>query len=445
MNDIKFEKDRSPEERFLHNVFARITKMTKFGEDSVGDNNSGEMTAKRNDIRYIPVEAIPGLPLGDDYNCLLIGSPDDFGDTCGLGAFRLVPDIELRPLVKMSRYLGGNIVSVVRSYDDSPLGYFVGNCNRDDLAECVAAISEATEEKRRAILQQMLLSEARSNPERMRAAIKSLHCDDGSPSLRQALGGVACAIGVGVLSLITPGPMSDATLGEERKSRRSPKKRTHTVPDHDDNKYKKEQDDATLKALSNINTNDAVRLLRLVAQNPKAAKNMFDFESWPAAKQYRLHVVRRRSGNKDFSSSCNYCLYYSKGRGPKIPIKFAHNPAYCIYLMYVIDRAKRGSNAGPLNLCRNKEEFIKLYMVVYGITYKEAHDKYEKANYRKDENEQFLRGGRNNDYMTDIDNKIVEKLGDYDSFLLKPGFKGFISIRPENIELDENLKNFNFQ
>ena len=47
--------------------------------------------------------------------------------------------------------------------------------------------------------------------------------------------------------------------------------------------------------------------------------------------------------------------------------------------------------------------------------------------------------------MTDIDNKIVEKLGDYDSFLLKPGFKGFISIRPENIELDENLKNFNFQ
>ena len=66
MNDIEFEKDRSPEERFLHNVFARITKMTKFGEDSVGDNNSGEMTAKRNDIRYIPVEAIPGLPLGDD-------------------------------------------------------------------------------------------------------------------------------------------------------------------------------------------------------------------------------------------------------------------------------------------------------------------------------------------------------------------------------------------
>jgi len=58
---------------------------------------------------------------------------------------------------------------------------------------------------------------------------------------------------------------------------------------------------------------------------------------------------------------------------------------------------------------------------------------------------QFLRGGRYNDYMTDIDNKIVEKLGDYDSFLLKPGFKGFISIRPENIELDENLKNFNFQ
>lgn len=222
------------------------------------------------------------------------------------------------------------------------------------------------------------------------------------------------------------------------------KKCAHASLASADGKYEKEHDDV-FKALKNINTEDAVRLLRLVAQNPKAAKNMFDFENWSAAKKYRLHVVARSKGNKDFSSSYNYCLYYSKGKGPKIPIKFVHNPAYCIYLMYVIDRANRGSEAGQLIFWRNKEEFIKLYMTIFGLPYKEASKKYEKAVYRKDENDNFLRGGYFNDYMKDIDSTIVGEFGDYDSFPMKPGFKGFISIRPENIEIDEKLKSFNFQ
>lgn len=95
---MDFEKDVTAQDRFLHNVFAHITKITNFGEDSDDEeNNSPMMTPQDTDIRYIPIEAIPGFPLGDDDNLVLIGHPSEFGNSYRLKNLRVIPNRMVRP------------------------------------------------------------------------------------------------------------------------------------------------------------------------------------------------------------------------------------------------------------------------------------------------------------------------------------------------------------
>lgn len=448
--NMDFENDITPEDRFLHNIFAHMMKITNFdGNSNVEENHSEDMAAQNSDIRYIPVEAIPGFPLGDRDNLVLIGHPSEFGNSYKLGNLRVISDRQVRPGISLSRYMGGNMVSVVRSYDDRPLGYFVDTVTPDNLLERVEAVKAATDVKWYAYLHEMLLTLAGINPDDFGNALETIRLEDEKNKKKHFFEGVAGAIMDGPLSIIAPGTIlgaAAAMISEPDESQPSPKQKASASLASDASKFDKGSNDNLGHLLNNINPDDAVRLIRLMLDNPrKPARKVLDVENWPEAGKYHLHVVRRKLGNKDFGSNYKYCLYYSKGRGPKIPIKFVHTPSYCIYLMYVIDRAKRGSSAGPLNLWRNKDAFIDLYMALYGISKEDAVQKYIIATYRKGEKENTVRGGRYNDYMTDIDTKIVEKLGDYDSFLLKPGFKGFLPIRPENIEIDENLKVFNFQ
>ena len=176
---MDFENDITPEDRFLHNIFAHMMKITNFdGNSNVEENHSEDMAAQNSDIRYIPVEAIPGFPLGDTDNLVLIGHPSEFGNSYKLGNLRVIPDREVRPGISLSRYMGGNMVSVVRSYADRPLGYFVDTVTPDNLLERVEAVKAATDVKRYAYLHEMLLTLAGINPDDFGNALETIRRED---------------------------------------------------------------------------------------------------------------------------------------------------------------------------------------------------------------------------------------------------------------------------
>lgn len=197
--------------------------------------------------------------------------------------------------------------------------------------------------------------------------------------------------------------------------------------------------------VASVSHQDLQEIVMELITKQKGALEIFDFEKLSAASEYELCVKQWNKGIKDFDHKFKYCLYLKDHTGKETPVKFQNHPAYCLYIMYVIDRAIRGENASYLSIRENKDEFIRLYQVIFGFPKEDAENKYKTFAYRLNKEGTPTRKGRYDDYLKDIDETIVSLVGRADSIPLKLRDGGHLEIRPDRIRIDENLRSFKFK
>lgn len=247
---------------------------------------------------------------------------------------------------------------------------------------------------------------------------------------------------------------ADITSGSERYfsnadiSSKNKKEFLKHIPEKVSERYIKKNPNCRkdLEALTaSVSYEDLQQLVLELITRHKGAIEIFDFSKLSAASEYELIVKKWGKTIKGYDSKFHYCIFLKDGDGAEHPLRFKHHPSYCLYLMYVIDRAVRGNEASYLSIRNNKDSYIRLYQAVFGDPYDEAEKKYLTFAYRLTKEGEISRKGRYDDYLRDIDSTITELVGRADSIPLKLRDGGHLELLPERITIDENLRIFNFK
>lgn len=164
-----------------------------------------------------------------------------------------------------------------------------------------------------------------------------------------------------------------------------------------------------------------------------------------ASSRYEIHVRPWKSAYRgDFKDRYLYCIYLKDAKGRECPVTFKNYPAYCIYMMYIIDRVQRGDDVTDLVMKNLRKEFCQLYKTILSETDQNISNFYDGMDYRKVEETGKMRKGRYDDYIKDIHNTLEKLVGEFDSIPLKVGHGRYLSVMPERIFIDDNLTKFKF-
>lgn len=222
----------------------------------------------------------------------------------------------------------------------------------------------------------------------------------------------------------------------------------HDLPSRYSDLYEKRNQEAIEIVRHSLEAIDQKSLVELLFEVAKKDRNFFrklDDARQSITAKYRISVRKWSSDQiKDFKDQYRYCIYVKDYRGNEIPVKFKNTPSYCIFMMHVLDRRKRGDQTTALSFIDNKEEFKRLYRSVMNETYEQIDSFCEEMIHRKMSNSGNLRKGRYDDYIKDINDTFDQMLGQPDSLALKIGHGQFLNIPPSNIKIDDDMPDFNF-
>lgn len=380
-------------------------------------------------------------------------------------------------------YIGGNVICPLFDISGEIRGYVVADSSENDLPIVVEGILKVASGNQREYLEDLLLVATFNSPAEFIKSVDALFGDqsnfnnDTEKSSRflpfdisdiplLPLGAAAFGIDAdfdidfdvetGFDDISTGGSLdiSDASVGPIRylntsnMSSKNKREFLKHIPEKVSERYIRKNPNCKqdLEALiASVSYEDLQQLVLELITRQKGATRIFDFSNLSAASEYELIVKKWDKTIKGFDKKFHYCIFLKDGKYNEYPIKFQHHPAYCLYMMYIIDRAIRGNDASYLSLRENKEQYIRLYQAVFGDPYDEAEKKYLTFAYRLTKEGEITRKGRYDDYLKDIDNTITSIVGRADSIPLKLRDGGHIELRPEKIKIDENLRVFHFK
>jgi|GEM_PF-4057927 hypothetical protein len=373
----------------------------------------------------------------------------------------------------LANYIGGDIVLPLFDIENKIRGYLISNQDNDTLS-IIWSIVEVAVQYDREYLEEILIAAAFNEP----TVFSDTKSDDSFPKDNSSIELIDGLLGIPIVPLgaaalgldlafdfdaiegITDGSSPDsfdvddssANLSKSSSDRIMSSKRKRLLlsklPEKVSERFIKKNPDCRkeIQALvASVSHQDLQEIVMELITKQKGALEIFDFEKLSAASEYELCVKQWDKGIKDFDHKFKYCLYLKDHKGKETPIKFQNHPAYCLYIMYVIDRAVRGENASYLSIRENKDEFIRLYQVIFGFPKEDAENKYKTFAYRLNKEGTPTRKGRYDDYLKDIDETIVSLVGRADSIPLKLRDGGHLEIRPDRIKIDENLRSFKFK
>ena len=383
----------------------------------------------------------------------------------------------------LADYIGGDVVCPLFDVKGQIRGYIVADSSDNILVDVVEDVVKAAISNQREYLEEIVIAAAFNNPNEFIKSVDSLfgrsngsdedsiHTHNntpfdiiGLPVL--PLGAAAFGIDVdfdldldavdGLDDLSSYGniDLSDSSLNSKRYlnthniSSKNKREFLKHIPEKVSERYIRKNPNCKkdLEALiASVSHEDLQQLVLELITRQKGATQIFDFSNLSAASEYELYVRKWDKTIQGFDQKFHYCIFLRDGHGKEYPIKFQHHPAYCLYLMYIIDRAIRGNEASYLSIRENKEQYIRLYQTVFGNPYDEAEKKYLTFAYRLTKEGVISRKGRYDDYLKDIDNTITAIVGRADSIPLKLRDGGHLELLPERIKIDENLLVFNFK
>lgn len=372
--------------------------------------------------------------------------------------------------LKMSEYLDANVIAcLINPFDKTP-NYFLANADADNLQGILSLIVETMNKQKRVWIEEAIISAAYNEPEFFKQTILEPTSNEGDGSnsnILSNLGRVFLGLGLGAVYGITPDfdfdgsgitddlsiggeDLSDSGISIERQPSMSAKRKREilsTLPDKLSDRFTKknpESIDEVMKIIKSVSHEDLQSLVLELAKHQKGVLSIFNFEKISSASEYELCLIPWNNKIADFDSKYYYCLFIKDGKGKLTPVKFKNHPSYCLYIMYVLDRAKRKDEASYLSLKTNKSEFCRLYQTLFGVPKVDAEKKYETFAYRLTK-QGDLRKGRYDDYLHDIDETIVSLVGELDSIPLKLRSGGHLEILPEKIHFDKIFNEFNFR
>lgn len=235
---------------------------------------------------------------------------------------------------------------------------------------------------------------------------------------------------------------------EERVSDRKIREVYENLPDRYSDLYEKRNPEAAKIVRFSLDMIDQPSLVALLLEAAKTDKGLL--QKLQKAKQkmaskYGIRVKQwSQEQKKHFKDQYRYCLYLIDDRGNEVPIKFKNNPSYCIFMMYVLDRHTRGIKATSLDFKDNQDEFKRLYSSIFNEDNEKIEVFCREMIHRKANETGYVRKGRYDDYIKDINDTMDQMVGCPDSITLKVGRGQFLEIPPNHIEIDRDLPIFNF-
>lgn len=185
-------------------------------------------------------------------------------------------------------------------------------------------------------------------------------------------------------------------------------------------------------------------LMELARTKPHLLRD-FHSTAINSASRYEIHVRPWKSTYRnDFKDRYLYCIYLKNAKGKKCAVTFKNYPAYCIYMMYIIDHVQRGDEVTELVLKDLRQEFCGLYKTILCETERNIKNFYEGMDYRTIAETGKIRKGRYDDYIKDIHETLERLVGEIDSIPLKVGHGRYLGVLPERIFIDEKLSKFKF-
>lgn len=376
----------------------------------------------------------------------------------------------------LADYIGGDIICPLFGVNNRERAYLISTVEGKDVPSVVRSVVEAAISSDREYLEEILIAAAFNNPTAFSDSNTGKRAGNKGSAAAGVAGGLlrlpvmslsACALGLcagagfDVVEGLADGNGLDASAGDDPSaflpgsqagntmSSMRKKLLLSKLPEKVSERFIK-QNPARRKEIealiASVSHQDLQEIVMELITRQKGALSIFDFERLSAASEYGICVRRRdKSCSSDFDPKFKYCLYLKDRQGREIPVKFQNHPAYCLYIMYVIDRAIRGEKATYLSIRQNKDEFIRLYQEIFGFSAEDAAHKYSTFSYRLNKEGTPTRKGRYDDYLKDIDQTIVSLVGRADSIPLKLRDGGHLEIKPERITIDEHLRSFKFR
>lgn len=381
-----------------------------------------------------------------------------------------------------------NIICPIKDPISERKFYVVAKAESDELDFAVSAVINEAENRMRRFAEDALIAVAMEEPELFRAVVDKVivdgHGDDNSKAgispfgilPMGAVAGAALGMSLGIddfdfdmdscesAAIDTDANMEDgepnmreAALGIVKGAQQAkfgkisaklrkeafsnlPKKLTVTFEKQNTRDYEIVQ-----QTMAMFTATENLAILREIAKNYPEIFQKYYLTSISRASRYEIHVKPWKSlYRNDFKDRYRYCIYLRNAKGKECPVTFKNYPAYCIYMMYIIDRVQRGDEVTDLALKDLRKEFCSLYKTILSETESKISEFYDGMDYRKISESGKMRKGRYDDYIKDIHETLEKLVGDIDSIPLKVGHGRYLGVLPERIFIDEKLAEFKF-
>ena len=217
------------------------------------------------------------------------------------------------------------------------------------------------------------------------------------------------------------------------------------IPDKMTASFEKQDPDTTRfvnEVADNLSADEMRAVLKLIYSRHKGIAQQTIYQITGGASNYEL-VIRPRGEKqpKYYRDKLWYFMYLKDSNGVETPLIFKHAPAYCIYIMHVIDRYRNRENTRVLDLRQHREEFIEVYEALFQEDRAQIEHYYDELETRVNESTGKRRVGRYNDYIRDIHQTLERRLGTINSMPFKIGANQFLSLLPSKIQLPPTLAN----
>lgn len=235
---------------------------------------------------------------------------------------------------------------------------------------------------------------------------------------------------------------------ETRPSDREIREVYDNLPDRYSDLYERRNPEAAQIVRRSLDVIDQQSLVALLFEAAKTDKGLLQRLHKAKLKIASRYGIKVRPWSKEqkghFKDQYRFCIYLTDEDGNEVPIKFRNNPSYCIFMMYVLDRHTRGIEATSLEFQDNQEEFKRLYSTIFNEDNEKIEAFCKEMIHREAKEKGFIRKGRYDDYLKDINDTMDELVGCPDSISLKVGHGQFLEIPSNQIEIDKGLTKFNF-
>lgn len=371
--------------------------------------------------------------------------------------------------------LGWNIICPIEDPARGTKLYVTASCDNDDLAMAVSVVINEAESQMRRFLEEALIIAAVRDPEGYRNAVNKVIVDsnDDGGGVGNGHGGpfgtsmgavfsvpLGMALGMdmdfddGGCSVESDESYHEAAIGLPKKSTRqkglrkvSAKDRKEAfskLPEKVSDAYKKENPiDAQIvnETLSVYSAEELLAVLNAMGKKYKnLIRNAYDTTLQGVTKYKLVLYPWDIKYSKDFKNKnkYHYFLYLQDARGKETPVIFKHNPSFCIYVMYMIDRYNRKEDVTDLSIRTMEKEFSTIYKIIMDETDEKIAELFKGMSYRTTKSGN-VRDGRYGEYIKDIHTTFENLMDNVNSLPFKVGQGRYLQLPPEKMSLPTNL------